>query len=282
MDSMDPLFIESRDKLVSIVEDENGRRYKIQDDEREYTSVTQYIHSKFPFDKYSIAKDIALKELHIKIIKKSKLTEEVIIDHEVSNSQEVNNNQEEKEIAIHFEEGKISKRIKKIFERWDRLRENGNLVHKLIENYFMKSEMSDNPFFMGFMEFLKDSKFEIIRYEWKIFDETLLLGGTIDAVFLVGNNLIIVDWKTSEDELTTIKIKCGTEPFEFIPNCKYNHYSIQVSLYRYILETKYNLIIRRCKLVRLLEYSYQLLDINRVDMDKIVQHRVNEVLPLKK
>ena len=57
---------------------------------------------------------------------------------------------------------------------------------------------------------------------------------------------IIIDWKTSKKiNKVSYKYKTGThEISKNIMDCNFSHYSLQLSLYRYILEEYYNLKIR--------------------------------------
>ena len=71
-------------------------------------------------------------------------------------------------------------------------------------------------------------------------DESYKLAGTIDALFMKGRVLYIVDWKTNET------IKSGNEyhqymlpPAETLEDCALNHYSLQLNLYERILRKEH-------------------------------------------
>lgn len=77
--------------------------------------------------------------------------------------------------------------------------------------------------------------------EVKVFSRKWGYAGTIDGVFSVdGNRLIICDYKTNKEFTTDSDWKGSRqrlfEPFEDVFDNKHNNYSIQVSLYRLIIE----------------------------------------------
>jgi len=59
------------------------------------------------------------------------------------------------------------------------------------------------------------------------------------------NQYDLIDWKTSKKiETSAFGGKVGTKPAtNTIPDCNYSHYTLQLSLYRYILEEYYGLDI---------------------------------------
>ncbi|RTK92565.1 MAG: hypothetical protein EKK61_03965 [Rickettsiales bacterium] len=92
-----------------------------------------------------------------------------------------------------------------------------------------------------------------IFVEKRIYVFEYLVAGTIDCLLIKGKEFIIADWKTNKDEL---KFKSGyykkingiksnqwvdkkeffKAPLNTLPFCKGNVYSLQLSLYAYILE----------------------------------------------
>ena len=97
-----------------------------------------------------------------------------------------------------------------------------------------------------------DEKFknlsEFIFYpEVKIFSTELKIAGTIDLLAhdTKNNTFIIVDWKTSKSiSKTSFGGKMGTHPItKHLMDCKFVHYSLQLSFYRYLLESYYDLKI---------------------------------------
>jgi len=77
------------------------------------------------------------------------------------------------------------------------------------------------------------------RTELCIFHCGLRVAGQIDALFLDGDwKLVIVDWKRVRN-LRTESFDPLRYPLEQLPDCNYWIYSLQLNLYRYIVETEY-------------------------------------------
>ena len=77
------------------------------------------------------------------------------------------------------------------------------------------------------------------RTELCIFHCGLRVAGQIDALFLDGDwKLVIVDWKRVR-HLRTEGFDPLRYPLDQLPDCNYWIYSLQLNLYRYILETEY-------------------------------------------
>ena len=140
----------------------------------------------------------------------------------------------------------------------------GTEVHEWIENFY-KTITDDNIFATldhekllteqldlddpvlqrveKFREFYKErlTSLKSVFQEVKVFSRKWGYAGTIDGVFSVdGKQLIIGDYKTNKEFTTDSDWKGSRkrlfEPFEDVFDNKHNNYSIQVSLYRLIIE----------------------------------------------
>jgi len=95
------------------------------------------------------------------------------------------------------------------------------------------------------------------RTEWRIFDEDLLLAGTIDLLATAPDgSFVIYDWKRSRklvDEAGRPKTdnpwQHAHSPISFLPDTPFNHYLIQQNLYAYILATRYDIHVSALHLV---------------------------------
>ena len=77
------------------------------------------------------------------------------------------------------------------------------------------------------------------RTELCIFHCGLRVAGQIDALFLDSDSrLVIVDWKRVRN-LRTVAFDPLRYPLDQLPDCNYWIYSLQLNLYRYIVETEY-------------------------------------------
>jgi hypothetical protein len=98
----------------------------------------------------------------------------------------------------------------------------------------------------------KDSKrWQPWRTEWEIWDEPLLLAGSVDMVFknLTDNTYAIYDWKRAKEIKMENPFQTGLGPLSHFPDCNYWQYTLQLNLYRWILEKNYGLVITELALV---------------------------------
>lgn len=141
------------------------------------------------------------------------------------------------------------KTIEEVINEWeksgDEAREKGTAVHQYIEDKvqnvndeilnainFRYEEMDA---FDSFYESMKNIG-EIKIQETPVADEQFEVAGTIDSVLLINNKLHIFDWKTGKKFECKNNFSKMLPPFEDLDDCALNHYSIQTSLYRLILE----------------------------------------------
>ena len=104
------------------------------------------------------------------------------------------------------------------------------------------------------VEFLdKEMGFKIYRTEWQLFMEEYEVAGTLDALFETNENKkVLVDWKRIHKDMHNKphapweKIT-GKTPLDKIPNLKYHIFACKLSVYRYILETRYHMIFHHPK-----------------------------------
>lgn len=141
---------------------------------------------------------------------------------------------------------------KAILEEWHQKNVHSNVlgtsIHAWIENYFKQQwqplpndiEQIDriNKFNIIFSE--KLYKMTPLLFETKVFSKKWKIAGTIDALFQYNDKLIIFDWKTNKDFITDSDRRGRFEkllpPFDSFYKNHLNEYSIQLSLYRMILE----------------------------------------------
>ena len=82
-----------------------------------------------------------------------------------------------------------------------------------------------------------------------VYSKELCIAGTMDVLMLNKDSEehVIIDWKTSRRiEKKSFKGKKGIKKeTSNIEDCNYNHYALQLSLYRYILEKYYDIKVSR-------------------------------------
>lgn len=100
-----------------------------------------------------------------------------------------------------------------------------------------------------FLTFLADKHLESLkpyRTEWMIYSNSLGIAGSIDMLFqskINENEFVIYDWKRSKEIKYTNNYSHGKGPVVSLDDCNYNHYCLQLNMYKYILETYYNMIV---------------------------------------
>lgn len=135
----------------------------------------------------------------------------------------------------------------------------GTILHEQIENFYLGDEYNPTEEFSFFDDFAKDHSFlEPYRCEWRIFDEEFGLAGTIDFVAKNEGKLELYDWKRSKKVINPVNGKRietdkwgkrGIGKLANIDDTSYNHYCLQQSLYRFILEKNYGLEVSKMFLV---------------------------------
>lgn len=207
-----------RDKCISL--NEKTHIYTI-NNKKDYTSVTTFVHSLF--EKFDA----------------DKVIDNIINGKNYSKSKYFNMSRDD------------------IKEKWEINRkdaaEKGTKLHLDIENYYNNISVNNNSIeYSYFKNFLNDTDLKPYRTEWKVWDEEYKITGTIDMVYEnTDNTLMIYDWKRSKEIVRNrpfekySKIDC----ISHIPDLNFWHYSLQLNIYKRILETKYNKKITKMCLV---------------------------------
>ena len=89
------------------------------------------------------------------------------------------------------------------------------------------------------------------RTEWEVWDEDLKLAGSIDMVYRnkADGTFAVYDWKRAKDMKMNNDYETGLGPCEVLPNCNYSKYSLQLNVYRWMLQRHYGLVINSLCLV---------------------------------
>lgn len=88
------------------------------------------------------------------------------------------------------------------------------------------------------------------RTEWLIFDPEHKVSGSVDMVYMKPDGtLAIYDWKRIEELKTENGFQSGLGPVSHLPDANYWHYSLQLNVYRYIIEKHYGYKVTELALV---------------------------------
>ena len=115
-----------------------------------------------------------------------------------------------------------------------------------------------------------------------VFSKELGIAGTIDVLVYNSEQDMyhLVDWKTNKriDKNSFRKKKGILESSKHLDDCNFNHYSLQLTFYRYILERYYGLEIGSQTLFHLKEDNYEIFNVDYKSEDLISMLREKELI----
>jgi ATP-dependent exoDNAse (exonuclease V) beta subunit len=197
-----------------------------------------------------------------------------------------------------FDEDKWSKYVSKrdkipvalVKERWHKKRDDAcelgtnvhlyaeYLVHTLMDKHFDRP-MAINDKAVRMMKqldklFLQQTDVKPIASEQMVYDIDCGIAGTIDFVYKdPKGNLYLADWKTNDN----IKQSNGYEhlkaPFSFLDDCNYNHYKLQLHLYKILYDRMFNTDIKGLFIIHVKEDNY---DAYQINPDKNILELLNQ------
>jgi ATP-dependent exoDNAse (exonuclease V) beta subunit len=153
----------------------------------------------------------------------------------------------------------------------------GTAMHLAIEQFLNGSEhvilpeIKETIEWRQFMEFWNKHGWDLEPYrtEWEVWVEEIKLAGSLDMVFRRKSDgrYLIYDWKRSKEIKTENPWGTGYGPAGHLPDCNYWHYSLQLNIYKWVLEKYYGLDIADMYLVicHPNSASYKRLRLNHLD-----------------
>ena len=165
----------------------------------------------------------------------------------------------------------------------------GTKMHKIIENYYnsienKKSEEEESKEYKYFLNFNSSIKNRLqpFRTEWSIFDGQLELAGQVDMIYKKSDNTYaLYDWKRSKEIKKENPFEKGLGKLSNLDNCNYNHYSLQLNIYKRLVETRYNMKISEMFLVILHPDNENYILEEVYNMDKYVDIIFQDLLSKK-
>tara|TARA_B110000967_G_scaffold207760_1_gene257941 strand:- start:1940 stop:2725 length:786 start_codon:yes stop_codon:yes gene_type:complete len=185
--------------------------------------------------------------------------------------------------------GKTREEIKKM---WDDKRDHaacaGTNMHNDIEKYYNGIEVINNSEeFKYFKKFVDEfPELKPFRTEWMVYNEDLKLSGSIDMVFEnTDGTLLIYDWKRCQEIQHDAQFGkySSTSCISHLPDTNFWHYSLQLNMYKNILEQKYNKQVTELYLVCLhpenayKKYERIAVPILTDEMNKLIELRKKQV-----
>jgi len=129
----------------------------------------------------------------------------------------------------------------------------GTAMHLAIEQFMHGSEeviepsVKETKEWKFFMNFWEECGNDLVPYrsEWEVYSEPHKLAGSIDMIYYRKSDgkYVIYDWKRSKGIKTDNSFENGYGPLSHLPNCNYWHYTLQLNVYKWFLETYYGLEI---------------------------------------
>lgn len=175
---------------------------------------------------------------------------------------------------------------KEIELAWETKRNNaanlGTQLHLDIESFFENGKQLDNTkefdFFIKFFN-TELTTLKPYRTEWRIFDDLVYVAGTADMIFKKNDGTYaIYDWKRSEKiSRRGFKNKKGNGVCSTLDDCNYNHYCIQLNIYKKILEEYYSITVSEMYFVQLHPDQQQAVPFLVPDMQNIVDEMFNQL-----
>lgn len=124
----------------------------------------------------------------------------------------------------------------------------GTAMHLNIEYYYNGQDytegFTETKEYQLFQEYLDDHpQYKPLRTEWTVYSKVYRLAGSIDMTYIDPNDpskVVLADWKRSKEIKMSNKWEKGYGPLSEMDNCNYCHYTLQLNIYRMILEKYYD------------------------------------------
>jgi len=155
-----------------------------------------------------------------------------------------------------------------VLQEWREDRQYGNYVDEVVGHFINTGEITNCPEVEFFIEAMDSQGLEPIASEWIIYDEDIKRASAIDVVCVKNDKIVVVDLKSMKNpiKMSSYKNKKMSVPLNTLPDSKYWKQCLQVGLYKYWIETKYNLPVSEEKYVcRIRPNLYQLIPLQTVE-----------------
>lgn len=186
-----------------------------------------------------------------------------------------------------------------LIDEWDAkgklARDLGTLMHDRIERHYLGEtpdpESSADGAFVHFRRFADERPLTPYRSEWRIFSERFKIAGTLDFLAITSDGEFdIYDWKRSTKvvDATGRPIdnsyrRTALYPLGSLADTTFNHYALQLSIYRYILAQHYGINVRRSYLgvfhPQMPRHYCVELPYMREEVEKLLNHRLQCLCP---
>lgn len=266
----------SRDKKVAF--DEASHTYYVEGSCDGYISVTKIIEQNFPqFDAKTVAENMVTRR-NFKTADKYKKYQIFLFDKD---------NNERPLVDV----------VKDICISWEKNAETqrnlGTNIHSFIEYVYNGLSPVKPPnapeynYFFEYKKYMEELGFIPYYTEWKLWSKELKLTGMIDMIYTDSSGKFYMrDWKRSKlidetifngqfcvDPKTNKRIyrKMGFGPCAKMPDTNLSHYTIQLNIYKYLLENFYDVPIFDMAIVVFHPNNKTFLEYKIPNVQKIIQ-----------
>ncbi|MFH2020256.1 MAG: PD-(D/E)XK nuclease family protein [archaeon] len=137
--------------------------------------------------------------------------------------------------------------VQAVLDMWEKKKNDscdfGTNVHSYAESLIRKTDppeprtKAEEIYFNAVDRFFETEDHEFIEAEKIIGSPAYGLAGQIDAVSKTDKGIWLVDWKTNKSiDVHAYMGKKALKPIDHLEDCNFSKYSLQLSLYRYMLE----------------------------------------------
>lgn len=150
--------------------------------------------------------------------------------------------------------------VESLLAEWKAAKDEGSRVHEELDDYIRHGISVSATKAIPGMEWMDDMSSDFgdtVYSEVIVYSEELKLAGTIDMLIHNSstNECILFDWKTSKKMDRSSSKKGITSACSDMDDCRFDKYSLQVSLYAYLLEKYHGIKIAGCYLLHLSHYD---------------------------
>lgn len=179
----------------------------------------------------------------------------------------------------------------------------GSIIHDYIENLFQNkvfkypkelilSEFGFDPIWEEYQitkkyvdKFYNDAQGKLIpiKTEFVVYDKESLIGGMVDILFynVKYGMFQIYDWKTNKNFTKECKERHLLNELQFIEDCDLNIYSLQLGIYKYIIEKTTGIKLGKSYVVWFSHNnsSYEIIETKDMSyyVNKIIEKRIQEL-----
>jgi ATP-dependent exoDNAse (exonuclease V) beta subunit len=173
-----------------------------------------------------------------------------------------------------------------IKEMWNKnakdAQQQGTRMHSVVERYYKAESITEEewqlPEIKQFKSFTEMNALKPHGIEWLVYSESDKLAGTIDfAAENEDGTLDLYDWKRSKNMEVYNPYNKYSQVLPTIPDTNFGHYTVQLNLYKYLIEKGYGKQVKHMYLVCF--YPSQL-NFQKYEVANIQSH-IPEILKLK-